>query len=212
MTGRRHPPRMTSPDLPRQFTIREGELRILNPFDDVKLATLGRAIRLRPGDELLDLCSGKGELLCTWARDHGITGTGVDISTVFTAAARERAAGLGVADRVRFVHGDAAAYAPERPVDVAAASARPGSAAGCPERWNCSTGRCGRAAWRSSASPTGGATRRTTRRSPARTPGPVTSSATCPVWSSSSASAAGTWSRWSSPTRTAGTGTPPRTG
>ena len=111
---------MTSPDLPRQFTIREGELRVLNPIDDVKLATLGRAIRLRPGDELLDLCSGKGELLCTWARDHGITGTGVDLSTVFTAAARERAAELGVADRVRFVHGDAAAYTPERPVDVAA--------------------------------------------------------------------------------------------
>ncbi|MCY9555847.1 class I SAM-dependent methyltransferase, partial [Paenibacillus apiarius] len=86
---------MTSPDLPRQFTIREGELRILNPFDDVKLATLGRAIRLRPGDELLDLCSGKGELLCTWARDHGITGTGVDISTAVTAAARQRAAELG---------------------------------------------------------------------------------------------------------------------
>ncbi|MGC4893704.1 SAM-dependent methyltransferase [Micromonospora sp. DT31] len=111
---------MTAPDVPRAFSIREGDLRILNPFDQLKLATLGRAIRLRPGDELLDLCSGKGELLCTWARDHGITGTGVDISSTFTAAARERADELGVADRVRFVHGDAATYPPERPVDVAA--------------------------------------------------------------------------------------------
>ncbi|MFI7215812.1 SAM-dependent methyltransferase [Micromonospora maritima] len=106
-------------ELPRSFTVREGDLRVLNPIDEAKLATLGRAVKLAPGAELLDLCSGKGELLCTWARDHGITGTGVDISTVFTAAARDRATELGVADRVRFVHGDAAAYVPARPVDVA---------------------------------------------------------------------------------------------
>ncbi|MEV6694807.1 methyltransferase domain-containing protein [Micromonospora sp. NPDC051196] len=107
-------------DLPRSFVIREGDLRILNPFDAGKLATLGRALKLAPGTSILDLCSGKGELLCTWARDHGVVGTGVDISTAFTAAAAERAAELGVADRVRFVHGDAAAYVSDAPVDVAA--------------------------------------------------------------------------------------------
>ncbi|MBL6277892.1 class I SAM-dependent methyltransferase [Micromonospora fiedleri] len=107
-------------DLPRQFVIREGDLRILNPFDAGKLATLGRALKLAPGTSILDLCSGKGELLCTWARDHGVVGTGVDISTAFTAAARQRAAELGVAEQVSFVHGDAAAYDCEEPVDVAA--------------------------------------------------------------------------------------------
>ncbi|MGC5022494.1 SAM-dependent methyltransferase [Micromonospora sp. DT47] len=107
-------------DLARSFVIREGDLRILNPFDAGKLATLGRAVKLRPGTSILDLCSGKGELLCTWARDHGIHGTGVDISTAFTAAARERATALGVADRVRFVHGEAATFVPDGPVDVAA--------------------------------------------------------------------------------------------
>ncbi|MEV6811725.1 class I SAM-dependent methyltransferase [Micromonospora sp. NPDC051296] len=107
-------------DLPRSFVIREGDLRILNPFDAGKLATLGRVLKLPPGTSIVDLCSGKGELLCTWARDHGVVGTGVDISTAFTAAARERAAELGVAEQVRFVHGDAAAYVPEKPVDVAA--------------------------------------------------------------------------------------------
>ncbi|WP_198940596.1 SAM-dependent methyltransferase [Micromonospora sp. CB01531] len=111
---------MTALDLPRSFVIREGDLRILNPFDAGKLATLGRAIKLAPGTSILDLCSGKGELLCTWARDHAVTGTGVDISTAFTAAARERAVELGVADRVRFLHGDAATFVPEAPVDVAA--------------------------------------------------------------------------------------------
>lgn len=56
---------------------------------------------------VLDLASGSGEMLCTWARDHGVTGSGVDISTVFTEQARARADELGVADRVNFIHGDA---------------------------------------------------------------------------------------------------------
>jgi SAM-dependent methyltransferase len=107
-------------DLPRHHTIREGDQRICNPFSPEKLATLGQAIRLRAGDTLLDLAGGRGELLCTWARDHGISGTGVDISTVATGMARNRAVELGVADRVRFVHGDAGTYVADSPVDVAA--------------------------------------------------------------------------------------------
>jgi SAM-dependent methyltransferase len=107
-------------DLPRHHTIRASSHRIVNPFTDDKLATLGRAIGLGPGVSILDLCSGKGEMLCTWSRDHGITGTGVDISTVSVAAAGERAAELGVSDRLRFVHDDAATYTHDAPVDVAA--------------------------------------------------------------------------------------------
>lgn len=107
-------------DLPRPFVIRESRHRIHDPFTEGKLATLGRAIRLRAGASVLDLACGSGEMLCTWARDHGITGTGVDISTAFLAAARDRAAELGVADRVTFVHGDAAGHLAPEPVDVAA--------------------------------------------------------------------------------------------
>jgi SAM-dependent methyltransferase len=106
-------------DLPLPFVIRESSHRIHNPFDEVKLATLGRAIRLRAGQTLLDLASGSGEMLCTWARDHGVGGTGVDLSTHFTTAAHQRAAELGVADRVSFVHGDAAGHVAAEPVDVA---------------------------------------------------------------------------------------------
>jgi SAM-dependent methyltransferase len=107
-------------DLARHHVIREGDQRICNPFSAAKLATLGEAIRLRPGDTLLDLAAGRGEMLCTWARDHGITGIGVDISTVAVDRARRRAAELGVAARVTFVHDDASAYVADRPVDVAA--------------------------------------------------------------------------------------------
>ncbi|WP_027947130.1 SAM-dependent methyltransferase [Amycolatopsis taiwanensis] len=107
-------------DLPRIFTIRESHHRIHNPFTAEKLATLGQALRLSPGSRILDLASGSGEMLCTWARDHGVTGTGVDISTVFTEQARTRAVELGVADRVSFVHDDASGFVADERVDLAA--------------------------------------------------------------------------------------------
>lgn len=107
-------------DLPRIFTIRESSHRIHNPLTDDQLAALGQALHLATGTRALDLASGSGEMLCTWARDHGISGVGVDISTVFTDRARARAAELGVADQVVFVHGDACGYVANEPVDLAA--------------------------------------------------------------------------------------------
>ncbi|GAA2731156.1 SAM-dependent methyltransferase [Actinocorallia aurantiaca] len=107
-------------DLPRSFTIRESSHRIHNPFTSEKLAALGQALDLAPGTRALDLASGSGEMLCTWARDHRITGTGVDISTEFTAEARARAVELGVDGQVVFLHGDAAGYVAAEPVDLAA--------------------------------------------------------------------------------------------
>ena len=71
-------------DIPRIFNISESAHRIHNPFTPEKLATLGAALRLKPGERILDLGSGSGEMLCTWARDHGISGTGIDMSALFT--------------------------------------------------------------------------------------------------------------------------------
>lgn len=107
-------------ELPRVFTVRESSHRILNPFDDSKLATLGRVIGVERDQQILDLASGKGELLCTWARDHQIVGTGVDFHPPFVAAAKDRASELGVSDRVTFVHGDASGWVSTDPVDIAA--------------------------------------------------------------------------------------------
>lgn len=92
----------------RQHEIAEAEHRILNPFSDEKLMLLGEVCRLRDGQRIVDLACGKGEMLCRWAARFGIDGLGVDISEVFLAAAANRAAELGVADRVRFERGDAA--------------------------------------------------------------------------------------------------------
>ncbi|WP_454017980.1 SAM-dependent methyltransferase [Azospirillum sp. Marseille-Q6669] len=107
-------------DIPRIFTISESAHRIHNPITPEKLATLGAALRLESGARVLDLGSGSGEMLCSWARDHGIVGTGIDMSRLFTEHAKLRAVELGVADRVTFIHGDAAGYVSDEKVDVAA--------------------------------------------------------------------------------------------
>jgi SAM-dependent methyltransferase len=107
-------------DIPRIFNITESAHRIHNPFTPEKLATLGAALRLERGSRVLDLGSGSGEMLCTWARDHGIIGTGVDMSQLFTEQAKLRAEELGVADQVTFIHGDAAGYASDDKAAVAA--------------------------------------------------------------------------------------------
>jgi SAM-dependent methyltransferase len=107
-------------DIPRIFNITESAHRIHNPLTPEKLATLGAALRLQPGALVLDLGSGSGEMLCTWARDHSISGTGVDLSQLFSQQAKLRAEELGVAYQVKFIHGDAAGYVSVEKVDVAA--------------------------------------------------------------------------------------------
>ncbi len=107
-------------DIPRIFNITESAHRIHNPITPEKLATLGAALRLESGDRILDLGSGSGEMLCTWARDHGITGTGIDLSQLYSEQAKRRAEEHGVADQVKFIHGDAAGYVSDEKVNVAA--------------------------------------------------------------------------------------------
>jgi SAM-dependent methyltransferase len=107
-------------NIPRIFNIAESAHRIHNPFTPEKLATLGAALRLETGTRVLDLGSGSGEMLCTWARDYGISGTGIDMSPLFTEQAKLRADELGIADRVEFIHGDATGYVADEKAGVAA--------------------------------------------------------------------------------------------
>jgi Cyclopropane fatty acid synthase and related methyltransferases len=107
-------------DIPRIFNITESAHRIHNPFTAEKLAILGAALRLERGTRVLDLGSGSGEMLCTWARDYGIIGTGIDMSQLFTEQANLRAEELGVAGQVKFIHDDAAGFVSAEKVGVAA--------------------------------------------------------------------------------------------
>jgi len=96
-------------DIPRIFNITESAHRIHNPFTPEKLATLGEALRLEPGIRVLDLGSGSGEMLCTWARDFGIIGTGIDMSQLFSEQAKLRAEELS--DAAGFVSDEKAGVA-----------------------------------------------------------------------------------------------------
>ena len=107
-------------DIPRIYNITESAHRIHNPFTPEKFVALGAALRLEPRTRVLDLGSGSGEMLCTWARDYGIIGTGVDMSQLFSEQAKSRAEELGVTDQVKFIHDDAAGYVADEKVDVAA--------------------------------------------------------------------------------------------
>ncbi len=100
-------------DILRFFEISLARHAILNPFTPEKFALLGDVFRVGPEDRVLDLCCGKGEMLCTWADRHGCSGVGVDISEIFLEAARARGSELDVGERVAFVRGEAAQYARE---------------------------------------------------------------------------------------------------
>ncbi|MFW5972492.1 MAG: SAM-dependent methyltransferase [Bacteroidota bacterium] len=102
------------------FTITESRHRIHNPFTPDKFDTLGAALRLESGARVLDLGSGSGDMLCAWARDYGIVGTGIDMSRLLTEHAKLRAEELDVAHQVKFIHGDAAGFISDERADVVA--------------------------------------------------------------------------------------------
>jgi len=97
----------------RWHEIAETRHRILNPLLDAQLDLLGEIVAPGPATRQLDLACGKGEMLCRWAARYGLSGIGVDLSSVFLQAARARAAQLGVTKRVRFVEGRAESFAAE---------------------------------------------------------------------------------------------------
>lgn len=107
-------------DISRIYSICQSEHLIHNPFTPEKYSTLGRVLRFKKNTRILDLGSGSGEMLCTWARDHDITGIGIDMCPQLTSQARLRAEELNVSNRVNFIHNNAADYVASEKMDVAA--------------------------------------------------------------------------------------------
>ncbi len=61
---------------------------------------------IRPGDVVYDLGSGDGRLVITAAKRYGARGVGVEYQKELVDLATRSAAAEGVADRVKFLHGD----------------------------------------------------------------------------------------------------------
>lgn len=80
---------------------------------------LGTLLDLRSGTRVLDVAAGRGSSAVRLATRFGCTVLGVDYGAENVAAARAAAERAGVADRVRFVRGDAEALAvPDRAFDA----------------------------------------------------------------------------------------------
>ncbi|MHC4957652.1 MAG: SAM-dependent methyltransferase [Planctomycetota bacterium] len=89
-----------------------------NPTDAATIDELGEVIGLRAGQRVLDIACGHAELLVRWIEQHGIRGTGVDLSPyAFKRAEQRRAERVPDAD-LELVHMDAAEFATDERFDV----------------------------------------------------------------------------------------------
>jgi SAM-dependent methyltransferase len=91
----------------RYHEISESSHRIMNPLSVEKLRLIGGTCCIGKGVRLLDLACGKGEMLCMFARDFGVSGVGIDLHAPYLADARSRASEFGVDGAVSFIEGDA---------------------------------------------------------------------------------------------------------
>jgi cyclopropane fatty-acyl-phospholipid synthase-like methyltransferase len=92
----------------RYHEISESSHRIMNPLSLEKLLLVADICHIDSGVRVLDLASGKGEMLCQLAAKFGATGIGIDIYPPVVADARARAEELGIAGAVDFIEGDVA--------------------------------------------------------------------------------------------------------
>lgn len=65
-----------------------------------KLDLICRKLRLKPGEQLLDIGCGWGAMLIHAVKNYGVTGVGVSLSEAQTALARERIRAEGLEDRI----------------------------------------------------------------------------------------------------------------
>lgn len=76
--------------------------RTLDQAQDAKMDLIARKLCLRPGQSVLDIGCGWGGLALWLARRHQVRVTGITLSQTQLAAARARAAQMGLSDQVEF--------------------------------------------------------------------------------------------------------------
>ena len=90
----------------KSFAITHQDHVICNPLSGSKLEEMLDVLALRPGARVLDIASGKAEVLVRLAETYGISGVGVDLSPFCVRDADAKARQRSVGDRLRFVEQD----------------------------------------------------------------------------------------------------------
>ena len=83
-------------------------MEILNPSTSEKIIKLGKLLKLKKGNRVIDFGCGCAEPLTLWAEEFGITGIGIDISEDFCDRARTKLAMRGLSDQIEIVCSPAA--------------------------------------------------------------------------------------------------------
>jgi len=95
-------------------------MEILNPSTSEKIIKLGKLLKLKEGNRVIDFGCGCAEPLIIWAEEFGITGIGIDISEDFCDRAKKKLAVRGLSDRIEIVCSNGADYVfEERAFDAA---------------------------------------------------------------------------------------------
>jgi len=89
-----------------------------NPVSAEALEELEAVLDLQPGQRVLDIACGFGEVLLGFAKRHGVSGVGVDISPYAVRRAEARKARTAPDADVAFVEIGGADYRPDAPFDV----------------------------------------------------------------------------------------------
>ena len=85
-------------------------MEILNPSTPEKIIKLGKLLKLKKGNRVIDFGCGCAGPLTLWAEEFGITGIGIDISEDFCDWARQKLASKGLSDRIEIVCSNGADY------------------------------------------------------------------------------------------------------
>jgi SAM-dependent methyltransferase len=96
--------------MPWYFAVAEHDHVLQNPTSAEKIRMLGERLRLGPESRVLDMACGKAGPATLLASTFGCHVVGVERSSEFADAARERVARAGLDDRVEIIEGDAEAY------------------------------------------------------------------------------------------------------
>jgi SAM-dependent methyltransferase len=97
----------------KYFAITHADHVICNPLSEAKVDELVGLFDLPAGGRVLDIGSGKAEILARICERYDVRGVGVDLSPQFVAEARTRVAARGLTARVDLREEDGASYRDE---------------------------------------------------------------------------------------------------